>query len=57
MAWIMKGLMFLSLKQLLILMLAILKVIATKTKNKADDEFVMYIEQIISYFNEYSKNI
>lgn len=57
MAWIMKGLMFLSLKQLLILMLAILKVIANKTKNKADDEFVMYIEQIISYFNEYSKNI
>lgn len=57
MAWIMKGLMFLSLKQLLILMLAILKVIASKTKNKADDEFVEYIEQIISYFNEYSKNI
>jgi hypothetical protein len=51
-----KILTFLSLKQLLLLALAVIKAISEKTKTKADDDFVKLIESVITKFNEYLKN-
>ena len=53
---IIKVLTFLSLKQLLLLALAIIKAISEKTKTRADDDFVLLLESIITKFNEYLKN-
>lgn len=53
---IIKILTFLSLKQLLLLALAIVKAISEKTKTRADDDFVLLLESIITKFNEYLKN-
>lgn len=57
MSWIIKTLTLLSLRQLLLLCLAVLKAIAEKTKGTWDNEAVLFIEQVISNFNEYSKKI
>lgn len=53
---IIKVLTLLSLKQLLLLALAIIKAISEKTKTRADDDFVLLLESIITKFNEYLKN-
>lgn len=53
---IIKVLTLLSLKQLLLLALAVIKAISEKTKTRTDDDFVLLIESVITKFNEYLKN-
>jgi len=48
---------WLSVYQLLLIALSVLKTIAEKSKNKYDDEFVKFIENVIQNFKEYEKKI
>lgn len=57
MSILLKVISLLGYKQILAIVIALLRVVANKTKNKYDDSIVKELEEIIKYVNEYSEKL